>query len=152
MREPRLDRGELGPDRQALLPVHLARRLVGKAEEHVALRLEQRLHELVGCGCEHVAVDVDGDAGRARVALGLDMGGARAGGSAGVEHDQSPPVLFGSEMSRQACHTLSGVAGMSSPAPASPGIASAMAFMTAASAPVVPASPAPLMPSALVVQ
>ncbi|MGZ8330808.1 MAG: hypothetical protein ACXW3N_11395 [Rhodoplanes sp.] len=40
---------------------------------------------------------------------------------------------------------------MSSRAPAGPGIAFAMAFMTAASAPVVPASATPFTPSGLVV-
>src|SRR5712691_5646105 len=50
---------------------------------------------------------------------------------------------------RHAAHTFSGVAGMS--IWAAPGTASAIAFITAASAAVVPASPAPLTPSGLVV-
>ena len=50
-----------------------------------------------------------------------------------------------------ACQSFSGVAGMSRCAPAPPGMASAMAFITAAIAAVVPASPAPLTPSGLVV-
>src|SRR5262249_59554992 len=52
--------------------------------------------------------------------------------------------------SRQAAQIFAGVAGMSMRAPV-PGMASAIAFMTAASDPVVPASPTPLTPSGLVV-
>jgi uncharacterized protein with HEPN domain len=50
---------------------------------------------------------------------------------------------------RHATHIFSGVAGMS--ICAAPGTASAIAFMMAASAPVVPASPTPLTPSGFVV-
>jgi hypothetical protein len=53
--------------------------------------------------------------------------------------------------SRQAAHTRSGVAGMASRSAPPPGTASAMAFITAAMAAVVPASPVPLTPSGLVV-
>src|ERR1700736_5563597 len=55
-----------------------------------------------------------------------------------------PPYPF-----RHAAHTFSGVAGMS--ILAAPGTAFAIAFIMAASAPVVPASPTPLTPSGLVV-
>src|SRR5262249_57825220 len=51
---------------------------------------------------------------------------------------------------RHACQIFSAVAGMSRCAPAPPGMASATAFMSAAIAAVVPASPAPLTPGGLV--
>src|SRR5262249_33368582 len=51
---------------------------------------------------------------------------------------------------RHACQIFSAVAGMSGCAPAPPGMASATAFMSAAIAAVVPASPAPFTPSGLV--
>src|SRR4051794_16889841 len=54
-------------------------------------------------------------------------------------------------VARQACHTFSGVAGIESRAPPSPGIALAMAIMIVAMAPVVAASPTPFTPSGLVV-
>src|SRR5262245_56415033 len=50
-----------------------------------------------------------------------------------------------------AAHTFCGVAGISSVAPAPPGIASAIAFITVAIAAVVAASPTPFTPSGLVV-
>ena len=52
---------------------------------------------------------------------------------------------------RHAAHTRSGVAGMASWSAPPPGTASAIAFMIAAMAAVVAASPAPLTPSGLVV-
>src|SRR5262245_49313894 len=50
---------------------------------------------------------------------------------------------------RIACHTRSGVAGISTWSMPSGTSASTMAFITAASAPTVPASPAPFAPSGL---
>src|SRR5262245_38109414 len=67
--------------------------------------------------------------------------------NAGVAGHSSPPALA----CWHAAQTRCGVAGISSLAPASPGMALAIAFITVAIAAVVAASPAPFTPSGLVV-
>src|SRR6516165_4417726 len=61
-----------------------------------------------------------------------------------------PGLCLAYDEAQQARQSFSAVAGMSRCAPAPPGMASATAFMSAAIAAVVPASPAPFTPMGFV--
>src|SRR5262249_34375617 len=107
LREPCFDRCDLGSDRLSLLPIDLARCLVGEPEESIALRVKKWFYEVVGRRRQHVAVNVDRNFTCSPAAPFYPHAvRAGAGGSTGIEHAQCPPVFLDRSRARQACQTL----------------------------------------------